>query len=168
MLRRLVTSIKPSAPNRSFHLATLNQIKSIEKIEDKKSNALIIEGKYLQENDKNLFKYDDSAETIECPLSKLEKMGIYVQHYDVLILRQFLKEDGTLLPRKVTNLCFKQYKKLRVLVKHAKNAGLLMNLQPNLLNGQKPSMNPELRMEDLKWNRHYDDYEVLKRTQKYF
>lgn len=167
MLHRLVTYFKPSTLNRQFHLATLKQIKSIEKIDDKKSNTLIIEGKYIQEDDKNLLRYDSNNNNNVCSFCKLEKLGIYVQHQDVLVLRQFLKDDGTLLPRKVTNLCNKQYKKLRAIVKHAKNSGLLMNLQQSLLNGQKPKTNPELRMEDLKWNRYYDDYEVLKRTQKY-
>lgn len=168
MLCRLVNSFKVSSlVNRSFHLANLNQIKSIEKIEDKKTNTLIIEGNYIQENDKNHLKFDTHGHDTVCSFCKLEKMGIYVQHQDVLVLKQFLKEDGTLLPRKVTQLCYKQYKKLRVIVKHAKIAGLLMNLQPSLLSSQKPNTNPELRMDDLKWNRHYKDYEVLKQKMKY-
>jgi len=171
MLRTVLSSLKSQQIvfARPFYLQAASLAKTIEKNVDKKNNAIVIEGKYLDdtnESDKNSFKYEQDSHSA-CALCKLEKMNIYVQHTDVLILRQFLKDDGTLLPLKATQLCKNQYKKLRVIARQAHRAGLLMNLQPPYLNGEKRTMDPHKRPEDLKWNRYYDDYEILKRANKY-
>jgi small subunit ribosomal protein S18 len=171
MLRTVFSSLRSQQRvlARSFYLQAASLAKTIEKSEDKKNNVTIIEGKYLDdasESDKSSFKYEHDSHSA-CALCKLEKMDIYVQHTDVLILRQFLKDDGTLLPIKVTQLCKKQYDKLRVIARQAHRAGLLMNLQPPYLNGEKRTMDPHKRPEDLKWNRYYDDYEILKKTNKF-
>lgn len=45
---------------------------------------------------------------------------------DVLILSQFLRADGCLLPRRVTGVCWGQQQRLKMLVNKAQRAGLYM------------------------------------------
>lgn len=92
----------------------------------------------------------------------IEKNDIFVQHTDVLILKQFLKEDGEVLNRKVTGLCKKQQKKLLVIAKQAKQAGLTLNLAKKTLNGQM-----RLKSSGMKFNTYFSDYEQMKRTHKF-
>lgn len=169
MLKLIRKAISAKNLIRSYHISTINNIKSISIVEDESKKSITIEGKYLTESElenKNLLKFPDDHET-RCSFCKLEKHGIYVQYTDVLVLRQFLREDGTVLPKKITGLCKRQQTKLYVLVKHANNAGLILNLQQPLLNGQKPNIDPEKRREHLKWNNSYDTYEELRRKYKY-
>jgi len=176
---------------RSFSLTSLNSLKRIEKKEDTKTKTITIEGKYLEseqvfgnkvlnlDTEIDLSKEKKSNYLNEkfgcveneyakpCCLCELEKKDIFVQYNDVLVLRQFLTDDGNVLSRKITNLCKKQHRKVKVLAKQAQQAGLIMNLQPNLLNGSKPSVDPLSRSEHLKWNTYFDDYEILVRTKKF-
>jgi ribosomal protein S18 len=166
-------------------------LKRIEKTEDPKTKTITIEGKYLESeqvfgnkvlcldtefdnsqqrksnslNEK--FGCNENVYAKPCCLCELEKKEISVQYNDVLVLRQFLTDDGNVLSRKITNLCKKQHRKVKVLAKQAQQAGLIMNLQPNLLNGSKPSIDPQSRSEHLKWNTYFDDYEILARTKKF-
>ena len=92
------------------------------------------------------------------------------------------------MPRKVTGLCLKQQRKLKVIAKHvcfisfrnkykfkiyflfklkANLAGLTLNLQTNLIDGTKPSSDPRKRSEYLKWNHYFDDYEIMRKQFKY-
>jgi ribosomal protein S18 len=114
----------------SFHVCTANNIKKIEKTINKEKNLITIEGKYLNENelDKGLKMPLTSNVSLElvtkenansdqevdhqirpCAFCELEKKNIYVQYSDVLILRQFMTEDGVILPRKV-HIMFLVYK----------------------------------------------------------
>jgi hypothetical protein len=68
---------------------------------------------------------------------------------------------------KVTGLCRRQNIKLMGLVKLAKISGLIMNLQPKLIDGSESDTNPRNRYQHLKWNTYFDDYEKMKRTKKY-
>ena len=163
---------------RSITLSAASSLKKIEKTEDKSKNEIIIEGKYIDTVDqfgKKIFDFSTMAsdsihshpDLRPCALCELEKRDIFVQYTDILVLRQFLQEDGFPLPRKVTGLCKKQQKKLIVLLKHARAAGLTLTYQPNLLDGSKASSDPRKRPEHLKWNAYFDTYEKMKKTQKY-
>ena len=172
---------------RPFHFCLVDRIKKIEKTINKEKNLVTIEGKYLEESDfgkeqilpfNNNLKLQLTSENKSssaehedisrpCSFCELEKKDIYVQYTDVLILRQFLTDDGNVLPRKVTGLCFRQHKKLLAITKHAKIAGLILNLQPKLIDGTEADANPRNRFQFLKWNTYFDDYEKLKRTKKY-
>lgn len=55
-----------------------------------------------------------------CPKCSI---GLDVKHTDVLILSQYVRSDGCMLPRRVTGLCSKQQKKMRILVAMAQKAG---------------------------------------------
>lgn len=92
--------VKPIAISRSIHTTQVNNLKKIEKTEDKITKSTIIEGKYLDSEkifQNKVIKFDaessaqDSEHQIKpCALCELEKRDIFVQHTDVLILRQFL------------------------------------------------------------------------------
>lgn len=55
-----------------------------------------------------------------CPKCTL---GLDIKHTDVLILKQYLREDGTMLPRRVTGLCNVQQKNIGTMVIMARRAG---------------------------------------------
>lgn len=181
MMKIAKNSLKLSAnsclnPIRQISLSSALNLKRIEKTEDKTTNTITIEGKYI--DPKETFGtgvldltgqcYQDTDEAVRpCAFCELEKRDIKVQYTDVLVLRQFLTENGQILPRKVSGLCKKQQKKLIVLTKQAKHAGLILNLQPTLLDGTKPSADHSKRFKYLKWNTYFDDYETMKRNKKF-
>lgn len=158
---------------RLISFTTPHLLKKIERTESADKKQVTIEGKYIDSSatfgNKVLNLSDDHAHqtTRPCSWCLLENKGIRVQYTDVLVIRQFVKEDGELLPRKVTGLCNRQHKKLNVLVKQAKRAGLILELQPRLLDGSQPNADPHRRPEHLKYNAYFDKYEVMKRTNKY-
>lgn len=51
--------------------------------------------------------------------------GLDLKHTDVLILSQFLRSDGCMLPRRITGLCKPQQKRVSTLVAMAQKAGRL-------------------------------------------
>lgn len=55
-----------------------------------------------------------------CPQCTL---GLDVKHTDVLILSQYLRSDGCMLPRRITGLCRVQQKKMGKMVTMAQKAG---------------------------------------------
>ncbi|KAL7674697.1 hypothetical protein ACOME3_000973 [Neoechinorhynchus agilis] len=113
------------------------------------AGVTIIEGRHVQP--KNVLKLEGPEEV--CSWCKLERKGVVVQHTDVLILNQYIRKNGTVLPRSATGLCWRQYKKLMTIVKHAYKAGLF----PRTV---KPGWE--------KFNSFWTDYEILKRTRRYF
>lgn len=167
---------------RLISLSASNGLKRIDVVEDKAKKTITIEGKYLnaeQEFGTKVLKFEQqtneksTGDTVTqqivrpCSFCEMEKKGIYVQYTDVLVLRQFLTEDGAILPKSVTGLCKRQHRKLTVLTKQAKHAGLLLNLEPTLLDGTKPPTEPYKRPKHLKWNSYFDKYEIMIRTHKY-
>lgn len=50
-------------------------------------------------------------------------LGLDVKHTDVLILSQFVRTDGCMLPRRITGLCRRQQKKIGKMVSMAQKAG---------------------------------------------
>lgn len=182
MLNIVRNSLKvPLSPflnqTRQIGMSRVLNLKKIEKTEDKNSNTITIEGKYL--DSKEIFgsqvlklvsdeNHEETGQVLRpCVFCELEKRDIKVQYTDVLVLRQFLTESGQILPRKVTGLCKKQHRKIVVLTKQAKHAGLILNLQPTLLDGTKPSTDYTKRFKYLKFNTYFDDYETMKRNKKF-
>uniref|UniRef100_A0A0N5ADQ3 28S ribosomal protein S18a, mitochondrial n=1 Tax=Syphacia muris TaxID=451379 RepID=A0A0N5ADQ3_9BILA len=55
------------------------------------------------------------------------KFPVKVSYADVLILEQFMREDGTVLPRQLTGLCAKQQLRIERCVMQAHWAGLFPN-----------------------------------------
>lgn len=50
--------------------------------------------------------------------------GLDLKHTDVLILSQFVRSDGCMLPRRITGLCKSQQKRVSTLVTMAQKAGI--------------------------------------------
>lgn len=70
----------------------------------------------------NLLKEVNSTEKKFCPKCTL---GLDIKHTDVLILKQYIREDGTMLPRRITRLCNVQQKNIGTQVLMAKRAGTI-------------------------------------------
>jgi small subunit ribosomal protein S18 len=190
MLKLICRSLIPNLKHinsvsqiKSISLTSVNSLKKIEKHIESAKKTIIIEGKYLDDQttaSDNLLKTikesrpsnqrsvtGDTEIVQSCSFCHLEKQGIFVQYYDLPVIRQFLKDDGTVLHRKITGLCKRQQKKLLVLVKQAKYAGLIMGLQPKMLDGSQPSTDTTQRREHLKFNGYFDSYEEMRKTHKY-
>lgn len=98
--------------------------------------------------------------------------GLDIKHTDVLILSQFVRRDGCMLPRRVTGLCKKQQKRVGTLVTMAHKAGkyfisdLLYVLTKYL--GLMPNLKPDNSHKDPKkryqWKQHnkYFDESTIK------
>lgn len=56
--------------------------------------------------------------------------GLDIKHTDVLILSQFVRSDGCMLPRRVTGLCKRQQKRVGTLVTMAHKAGKYFTSEP--------------------------------------
>jgi small subunit ribosomal protein S18 len=82
-----------------------------------------------------------------CPECTLK---LHLKHTDVLILSQYVRKDGCMMPRRVTGLCKRQQKKIGTLVTMAHKAGLFPNLKPS--NNKKA---PDQRRNEKKFNTYF-------------
>ncbi|KAM3930729.1 large ribosomal subunit protein mL66 [Leptodactylus fuscus] len=87
----------------------------------------------------------------QCPICRWNLKHKY-DYTDVLVLSQFLRSDGGMLPRKVTGLCNEEHKKVEACVKMAHRAGLLPNHRPKLQEGQKPKAKFHLNRYLTRWS----------------
>lgn len=87
--------------------------------------------------------------SIFCPECSL---GLEIKHTDVLILRQYVRSDGCMLPRRVTGLCKRQQKRIGTMVTMAQKAGLMPNIAP-----ANSKRDPTKRFEWKKYNKYYDE-----------
>ncbi|KAG6444584.1 39S ribosomal protein S18a, mitochondrial [Manduca sexta] len=83
-------------------------------------------------------------------------LGLDVKHTDVLILSQFVRSDGCMLPRRITGLCKRQQKKIGKMVSMAQKAGLMINLTP--ANCKK---DPTKRKDYKKFNTYFDETTIF-------
>ncbi|KAK7104222.1 hypothetical protein V1264_018978 [Littorina saxatilis] len=139
-------SILPVVQNvqtRTFSVSSAARLKQIEQVTD--GNVTKIEGKIMEsERAPYVFKEEEPK---GCTLCKIHP---YLKYTDVLILSQFLREDGCLLPRQVTGVCWGQQRRLETLVNKAQRAGLLPQFRPALKSG-KPRTN---HRSNYKWKRY--------------
>ncbi|XP_038074612.1 39S ribosomal protein S18a, mitochondrial-like [Patiria miniata] len=70
-----------------------------------------------------------------CPICS---RNLRVTYKDVLILSQFIRPDGGMLPRRITGVCKKQQRNLEECVQRAHRAGLLPDHRPPKDAGQIP------------------------------
>ncbi|XP_062830093.1 large ribosomal subunit protein mL66 isoform X3 [Anolis carolinensis] len=73
----------------------------------------------------------------QCPICRWNLKHKY-NFEDVLLLSQFIRSDGGMLPRRVTGLCTVEHKKIAICVQMAHRAGLLPNHRPKLPEGFVP------------------------------
>ncbi|PAA69815.1 hypothetical protein BOX15_Mlig002955g2, partial [Macrostomum lignano] len=60
-----------------------------------------------------------------CPVTKLSQAGINLDYTDVKVLAQFLRPDGSILPKEATGLSLKAQYHIEMLIERARNAGLM-------------------------------------------
>ncbi|KAG1952797.1 39S ribosomal protein S18a, mitochondrial [Pimephales promelas] len=89
-----------------------------------------------------------------CPIYRWNLQNKY-NYTDVLLLSQFIRSDGGMLPRRITGLCAQEHNKIAICVQMAHRAGLLPDHKPPLPEGHvpKPKPNPPL-------NRYLTRYSV--------
>ncbi|XP_037606755.1 39S ribosomal protein S18a, mitochondrial [Sebastes umbrosus] len=75
--------------------------------------------------------------TAKCPIYRWNLQHKY-SYTDVLLLSQFIRSDGGMLPRRITGLCSEEHLKIAMCVQMAHRAGLLPDHKPKLPEGHVP------------------------------
>ncbi|XP_011504672.1 PREDICTED: 28S ribosomal protein S18a, mitochondrial [Ceratosolen solmsi marchali] len=119
-------------------------------IEKKQGNTTIVDA-VIKSHPKQhlLLKQSDNGACCLC------STNVNIKHTDVLILSQFVKSNGQILPRYVTGLCYVQQKRIGILITMAQKAGLMPNLGP--ANSKK---NPKTRYQYKRFNTYYDETSI--------
>uniref|UniRef100_A0A8C0F0U8 Large ribosomal subunit protein mL66 n=1 Tax=Bubo bubo TaxID=30461 RepID=A0A8C0F0U8_BUBBB len=86
----------------------------------------------------------------QCPICRWNLKHKY-DYVDVLLLSQFIRSDGGMLPRRITGLCEEEHRKIAVCVQMAHRAGLLPNHRPPLPEGHIPKK-PKLNRYLTRWS----------------
>ncbi|XP_028253026.1 large ribosomal subunit protein mL66 [Parambassis ranga] len=87
-----------------------------------------------------------------CPIYRWNLQHKY-NYTDVLLLRQFIRADGGMLPRRITGLCLEEHRKIGVCVQMAHRAGLLPDHKPKLPEGHVPKRpKPQLNRYLTRWS----------------
>ncbi|CAG5045360.1 unnamed protein product [Parnassius apollo] len=143
-------------------ISTTKQLNLKELREHTEGSTLVVEGvtvpsprTALLVRAENLSGYvpQESSENKPCYMCAL---GLDVKHTDVLILSQFVRSDGCMLPRRITGLCSRQQKKISKLVTMAQKAGLMINLTPSYCH-----KDPKKRRDYKKFNTYFDEKTIF-------
>ncbi|CAG9786900.1 unnamed protein product [Diatraea saccharalis] len=165
IIRRGVSFMKNSYISSSARtIVTTKQLNIKELREQKDGSKLVIEGVTLpslraqllvraQNTNPSLVPSEGNIEKKPCYMCAL---GLDVKHTDVLILSQFVRSDGCMLPRRITKLCRRQQKKIGTMVTMAQKAGLMINLTPG--NCKK---DPKKRRDYKKFNTYFDEKTIF-------
>ncbi|ENN70789.1 hypothetical protein D910_03651 [Dendroctonus ponderosae] len=115
-LRPLLKALTSNIEIRNIALSSVLGIKEIKQVQNDKE--LVIYGE-IQPSPREpyLLKNEDHC----CPICA---SGLDVKHTDVLILSQFVRSDGCMLPKRITGLCKSQQKRMGSLVTMAQKAGM--------------------------------------------
>ncbi|XP_044025636.1 39S ribosomal protein S18a, mitochondrial [Siniperca chuatsi] len=90
--------------------------------------------------------------TAKCPIYRWNLQHKY-NYTDVLLLSQFIRSDGGLLPRRITGLCPEEHRKIAICVQMAQRAGLLPDHKPKLPEGHVPKRpKPQLNRYLTRWS----------------
>ncbi|XP_008151471.1 39S ribosomal protein S18a, mitochondrial isoform X1 [Eptesicus fuscus] len=126
-------------PNRGFR----------EVVEIQKGKTTIIEGRITETPRESPNPPNPSG---QCPICRWNLKHKY-DYVDVLLLSQFIRPHGGMLPRKITGLCQEEHRKIEECVKMAHRAGLLPNHRPRLPEGFVPKKKPQLNRYLTRWSR---------------
>ncbi|KAF6210654.1 hypothetical protein GE061_013761 [Apolygus lucorum] len=132
-------------PTRHLSLSPIQRLKEITITKTEKKT--IFEAQFKPEP-WEAFKLENASPSA-CSLCAT---NLDVKHTDVLILSQFVRSDGCMLPRRITGLCKTQQKKVSKMVAMAQKAGLMSNLTP--ANSKK---DPKKRQKWKKFNTYFDE-----------
>ncbi|KAM9840754.1 large ribosomal subunit protein mL66 [Aulostomus maculatus] len=102
-------------------------------VEKQEGNTTTIEGKKIEMP----ARQEPPNPTAKCPIYRWNLQNKY-NYTDVLLLRQFIRSDGGMLPRKITGLCSEEHHKIAICVKMALREGLLPDHRPKLPEGHVP------------------------------
>lgn len=80
----------------------------------------------------------------KCPIYRWNLQHKY-NYTDVLLLSQFIRSDGGMLPKRITGLCHEEHRKIAICVQMAHRAGLLPDHRPKLPEGHVPKK-PKLKL----------------------
>lgn len=120
-------------------------------IRDDEKQTLVIKASYVPSaNEPFLVKeYTECQKngTRFCPECSL---GLEIKHTDVLILSQYVRDDGCMLPKRITGLCNRQQKRIGTLVTMAQKSGLMINKTPSYC-----KKDPKKRFGFKKFNKYY-------------
>ncbi|XP_048203668.1 39S ribosomal protein S18a, mitochondrial [Perognathus longimembris pacificus] len=87
----------------------------------------------------------------QCPICRWNLKHKY-NYEDVLLLSQFIRPHGGMLPQRITGLCLEEHRKIEECVKMAHRAGLLPNHRPRLPEGCVPKNKPTLNRYLTRWS----------------
>lgn len=88
----------------------------------------------------------------KCPIYRWNLQNKY-NYTDVLLLSQFIRSDGGMLPRRITGLCQEEHRKICACVAMAQRAGLLPDHKPKLPEGHvKKEPKPQLNRYLTRWS----------------
>ncbi|XP_029448725.1 39S ribosomal protein S18a, mitochondrial [Rhinatrema bivittatum] len=141
--RRLLTGLLTGSGGRVTAVRGLREV-----VEVTEGNTTTIEGRVQEEAKVPVLPPNPSG---QCPICRWNLKHKY-NYTDVLLLSQFIRSDGGMLPRRVTTLCFEEHKKIAICVKMAHRAGLLPNHRPVLPEGHKPKEKPQLNRYLTRWS----------------
>lgn len=145
VLRVLNTVYKSLLPHqKSLTTSAILRIKQIDV--QKKDDHVVIQG-VTSESPREPILLKEVCQPKFCPECTL---GLEIKHTDVLILSQYLRTDGCMLPRRITGLCKRQQKKMSMLVAMAQKAGLMPNIGP-----ASSKRDPKVRYGWKKFNKYY-------------
>ncbi|XP_075060568.1 large ribosomal subunit protein mL66 [Mixophyes fleayi] len=104
-----------------------------ELVEVKDGKVITIEGRIVEEK----MGQTPPNPTGQCPICRWNLKHKY-EYTDVLVLSQFIRSDGGMLPRRLTGLCTEEQKKVTACVKMAHRAGLFPDHRPKMPEGHVP------------------------------
>ncbi|XP_016068227.1 PREDICTED: 28S ribosomal protein S18a, mitochondrial isoform X2 [Miniopterus natalensis] len=111
-----------------------------EVVEIQEGKTTIIEGRITDTPQESPNPPNPSGQCPICRWNLKHKYG----YEDVLLLSQFIRPHGGMLPRRITGLCQEEHRKIEECVKMAHRAGLLPNHRPPLPEGFVPKSKPQL------------------------
>ncbi|KAJ8270532.1 hypothetical protein GJAV_G00116010 [Gymnothorax javanicus] len=117
-------------------------------VEEREGNTTVMEGRILVTPEKPQPPNPEG----DCPICKWNLNNKY-NYTDVLLLSQFIRSDGGMLPRRVTGLCASEHKKVSICVQMALRAGLLPDHKPPLPEGHaQKRLKPQLNRYLTRWS----------------
>ncbi|KAI5635782.1 ribosomal protein s18 domain-containing protein [Phthorimaea operculella] len=150
-------------PISSRAIATTNPLFIKEILERKEGSSVTVEAVIIPSprtellvNPEKVGKQLPVDEKTGKPPCYMCSLGLDVKHTDVLILSQFVRSDGCMLPRRITGLCRRQQKKIGKMVSMAQKAGLMINLTP-----ANSKRDPTKRREHKQFNTYYDERTIF-------
>ncbi|XP_077568287.1 large ribosomal subunit protein mL66 [Stigmatopora nigra] len=142
-LRSLQKIQVPNLPHSMIQRRGIRQV-----IEKQEGKTLTIEGKILEMSNVS----QPPNPSAKCPIYKWNLQNKY-NYTDVLLLSQFIRSDGGMLPKRITGLCPAEHNKVAVCVQMAHRAGLLPDHRPKLPEGHVPKrIRPELNRYLTRWS----------------